>query len=769
MAKINSKHKKTPGRALRSRKRISTKKKNSRRYISRRTEIYAIFIMMVSILLIISVFSSQDSGYINQRVNDYLAYIFGIGKYMIPFLLIIWGASFFLKQIKLLPSRFGWGFFLLFFSLLGILSHNLKYSDIFDDVLMRTRGGITGAAIFNGLFKLFGSAGAITILSVLIIVSVLVITRVSLIDIGKKIREFFRHVDFKIFAEVFKREKSPDIKDNAISGRTKTGPLSLDGKKIQEGKTASGKFKTRFVSEPELIDDLERAAIEKQIKERDASPTSERQLKMPIMTEENAEDENYQIPAINLLKKSRNIPVKLYKQSVKERVSTLNRLFDDFNLPAKIDRVIRGPSVTMYELTLSPGVKVQRLFSLEDDFCVALGSADLRILAPIPGKSAIGLEVPNKIRSIVTLGDIYSLGDKKLSDGLLSVPLGKNLSGNIIYMDITEMPHVLIAGATNSGKSSCLNSIIISLLMKVKPGEVKFIMIDPKMVELSIYNGIPHLLSPVVVNPKKAASVLQWAVEEMGNRFRVLVEKNFKSLIEYNKAAKKNKNSQEDFKPLPYIILFIDELADLMMVSASEVEDSICRIAQMGRAVGMHLVISTQRPSVNVITGLIKANVPSRIAFMVTSNIDSRVILDCAGADKLIGRGDMLYLPYYLNRPERIQGCFVTTNEIEMITRYIKGEKEPEYNMEISKKISRSGKKNIEEDELFYEALKTVVDFGHASASLLQRRLKVGYSRAARIIDQLENSGYIGGFEGSKPREILISREELASILIKQE
>ena len=332
--------------------------------------------------------------------------------------------------------------------------------------------------------------------------------------------------------------------------------------------------------------------IEKQEKKKYIPVFKDKQLKMPIV-EESREDENYKTPPINLLKKSRSLPAKLYKQSIKERVTTLNKLFDDFNLPAKIDRVVRGPSVTMYELTLSPGVKVQRLFSLEDDFCVALGSADLRILAPIPGKSAIGLEVPNKIRSIVTLGDIYSSQDKKLSSELLSAPLGKSLSGDIIYMNIVEMPHVLIAGATNSGKSSCLNSIVISLLMKVKPSEVKFIMIDPKMVELSIYNGIPHLLSPVVVNPKKAASALHWAVEEMENRFRVLVEKNFKSLIEYNKAAKKDNNDDEDFKPLPYIILFIDELADLMMVSASEVEDSICRIAQMGRAVGMHLVIST--------------------------------------------------------------------------------------------------------------------------------------------------------------------------------
>ncbi len=768
MANKNNKRNKTSRKSIRPRKKINTRRKNSSRYIGRRTEIYAILIIMVSILLIISVFSAQDSGYINQRVNDFLSYIFGIGKYIVPFFLIVWGASFFLKQIRLLPSRFGWGFFLLFFSLLGIFSNNLNYVDIFDDVLIRTRGGIAGAAIFNGLFKLFGSAGAITVLSVLIIISILIITRISLISIGKKIGEFFRHVDFRIFAEVFKRERSPVVKDTSIPIRERSEAPSINTRKNFRGKNVSVKTGTKFVTEPEVIDDIRKGELEKQTERKNTQVPGDRQLKMPIM-EESGEDENYQTPPINLLKKSRSVPAKLYKQSIKERVSTLNKLFDDFNLPAKIDRVVRGPSVTMYELTLSPGVKVQRLFSLEDDFCVALGSADLRILAPIPGKSAIGLEVPNKIRSIVTLGDIYSPNDKKLSDELLSAPLGKNLSGDIIYMNIVEMPHVLIAGATNSGKSSCLNSIVISLLMKAKPSELKFIMIDPKMVELSIYNGIPHLLSPVVVNPKKAASVLHWAVEEMEKRFRVLVEKNFKSLLEYNTAAKKNNDDDEDFKPLPYIVLFIDELADLMMVSASEVEDSICRIAQMGRAVGMHLVISTQRPSVNVITGLIKANVPSRIAFMVTSNIDSRVILDSSGADKLIGRGDMLYLPYYLNRPERIQGCFVTTNEIEMITRYVKGKKEPEYNLDISKKISQTGKKNIEEDELFYEALKVVVDFGHASASLLQRRLKVGYSRAARIIDQLENSGYVGEFEGSKPREILISNEDLASILTKQE
>jgi len=479
--------------------------------------------------------------------------------------------------------------------------------------------------------------------------------------------------------------------------------------------------------------------------------------------------ENYRLPPLNLLKKSRNLPSKLHKKSVKERVYTLNRLFNDFKLDVNIDRVVSGPTVTLYELKLSPGVKVQRLLSLEDDFCVAMGSPDLRILTPIPGRSAIGIEVPNSIRRIVTLGDIYSDEDRNLTDNLLNVPLGKNLSGKIIYMDVSKMPHILIAGATNSGKSSCLNSVISSLLMKVRPDEARFIMIDPKMVELSIYNGIPHLLCPVIINPKKASSALTWVVEEMEKRFKILVDRNFKSLERHNIEAKRNSNEEEDFKPMPYVLVFIDELADLMMVAASEVEDSICRIAQMGRAVGIHLIISTQRPSVNIITGLIKANIPSRIAFMVSSNVDSRVILDCGGAEKLVGRGDMLYLPYYLNRPERVQGAFVTSKETEMITGYIRNIGQPEYSFEISKRISDKDKDLLEEDELFYEALRVVVDFGHASASLLQRRLRIGYSRAARIIDQMESRDLVSSYDGSKPREVLISKADLLKILEEKE
>ncbi len=733
---------------------------NKKRYVKRRAEIYGIIIMTISVLLFISVYGFSGSGFVNIYINNFLSFAFGVGRFLIPFILLIWGFSFFLRRIRLLPSSFGWGFFMLFFSILGIISNDFNYTNIFDGVLVKARGGITGAGIYYGLSKLLSGVGALIILSVLIIVSILIITKISLIDIGRKLIHLIK--DFRIRPRI------------DLVGEKKTGDeYEALGKKEVEVQKIYGKHQKIDTKEAEVMEDIDRILEQIETKDKDMEKTGipvtdHSQLRMPL-TKGVDIGENYRLPPLNLLKKSRNLPSKLHKKSVKERVYTLNRLFNDFKLDVNIDRVVSGPTVTLYELKLSPGVKVQRLLSLEDDFCVAMGSPDLRILTPIPGRSAIGIEVPNSIRRIVTLGDIYSDEDRNLTDNLLNVPLGKNLSGKIIYMDVSKMPHILIAGATNSGKSSCLNSIISSLLMKVRPDETRFIMIDPKMVELSIYNGIPHLLCPVIINPKKASSALAWVVEEMEKRFKILVDRNFKSLERYNIEAKRNSNEEEDFKPMPYVLVFIDELADLMMVAASEVEDSICRIAQMGRAVGIHLIISTQRPSVNIITGLIKANIPSRIAFMVSSNVDSRVILDCGGAEKLVGRGDMLYLPYYLNRPERVQGAFVTSKETEMITGYIRNIGQPEYSFEISKRISDKDKDLLEEDELFYEALRVVVDFGHASASLLQRRLRVGYSRAARIIDQMESRDLVSSYDGSKPREVLISKADLLKILEEKE
>ena len=746
-----------------SRSNNSNKKhssKASKTYVKKRVEIYGILIIMFSILLFTSMVGSGKTGIITSHIDGYLSYLFGIGKYFFPFFLLAWGISFFIKRIHYLHLRIGYGFLLLFVSILGIAGNNFGHRNIFDEVLIKARGGIAGAGIFYGLFKLLGSAGAITVLSVLLIISILIITKVSIIDVGKKIAGMFSKINFRAAFNIFIFRK----KTNAV-GDIESDKIDIDGRYAD--KTAYKEKEEKYSSKyfEKILDEKDEA--KRSYGEQDKN--TGKQLKIPINKIE-TEDEDFRFPPESLLGKSKNLSPKVYKQNVKESVGTLNQLFDSFNLPAKVKRVVRGPSVTLYELSLSAGVKVQRLLSLEDDFCVAMGSPDLRFLTPIPGKSAVGIEVPNKIKSLVTLGDVYSSGDKKISENLLCVPLGKDLSGNIVYMNIVGMPHLLIAGTTNSGKSSCLNSIITSLLMKAKPSQVKFIMIDPKMVELSTYNGIPHLLTPVVIDIKKIAPVLSWAVEEMEDRFRTLVKYNLKTIDIYNFEASRNKNGSSGIEPFPYILIFIDELADLMMVSASEVEDRICRIAQKGRAVGIHLIVSTQRPSVNVVTGLIKANIPSRISFKVAHNTDSKVILNYGGAEKLIGRGDMLYLPSTSSRPERLQGAFVTTNEIEMIVRYIKDQKKPEYESEISEAYNKEGKdkKIIEEDELLYDALKTVVGFGHASASLLQRKLKIGYSRAARIIDQLEDRGLVGGYGGSKPREVLISADDLKKILEKR-
>ncbi|MBC7332903.1 MAG: DNA translocase FtsK [Actinobacteria bacterium] len=764
-----------------------------RRYARNRAELFIILAIMFSFLCFIALFGPKDSGIIIRSLEYYLSYTFGLGKYLFPFLLLGWGISFFIRKGSFTPLRTGWGFFLLFVSVLGLLG-STGLEDFFDPIMASTKGGVVGWGASQGLFKLFGRAGSIAILSFILLASLIIIAKISVINLLKKIGWLF----LKALRLIFKLLKRASEKIRA----TRTKPklhiemekkeasfkygTEREGVKSESGELARMPGREELKkSEPlqpwagypglagsEIIYEKTERVLKEQHKEaKETEGTykeTREQLEIPLATTEE-EDTEYRFPPISLLRRSRNLSPKLYKQNIRENVDILNRMFSDFNLSAKITRVVRGPTVTLYELSLSPGVKVQRLLSLEDDFCVAMGSPDLRILAPIPGKSAIGIEVPNKIKSIVTLGDIYSTEDRNLSENLLCVPLGKNLSGEIVYMDIRNMPHVLIAGATNSGKSSCLNSIITSLLMKVKPGEVKFIMIDPKMVELSVYNGIPHLLTPVVINPKKAAAVLNWVVDEMESRFEKLVSYSCKSIEVYNLEVQRHRGVENEdgrgVKPLPYILVFIDELADLMMVSASEVEDSICRIAQMGRAVGIHLIVATQRPSVNIITGLIKANIPSRISFMVASNTDSRVILDCGGAEKLIGRGDMLYLPATSTRPERLQGAYVTSKEIEMITSFIKSQKKPQYSVEIPERYEEKERKADEEDDFLYEALKIVVEYGHASTSLLQRKLRIGYSRAARIIDQLEEKGFISGYDGSKPREVLISREELGRIL----
>ena len=461
-------------------------------------------------------------------------------------------------------------------------------------------------------------------------------------------------------------------------------------------------------------------------------------------------------------------------QEMRENKARLDETLHNFNIDATIVNIIRGPSVTRYELELASGVKLAKLTNLSEDIALALGATGVRISA-IPDRiSIVGIEVPNKLVSTVSLREVIDSPQFAKAKSKLSFAVGKDIGGNCVVGDIARMPHMLIAGTTGSGKSVCMNSIIISLLYKATPEEVKLIMVDPKMVELGIYNGIPHLLIPVVTDPKKAAGALQWAVTEMMRRYRMMSDAGVRNLEEYNKLAA----TSDDYDKMPQIVAVIDELADLMLVAAKEVEESICRVAQMGRAAGIHLIVATQRPSSDVITGLMKANIPSRIAFAVASAVDSRIILDTLGAEKLIGRGDMLYAPLGQGRPRRIQSCFITDEEVQAVVSFIKDREEgavyaQDVMDEIDKRAEQSGKGSHGasaasgalddgpyQDELLPAAVEVILETGQASVSMLQRRLKLGYARAARIVDEMEDKGIVGPFEGSKPRQLLITKEQ---------
>ncbi len=516
--------------------------------------------------------------------------------------------------------------------------------------------------------------------------------------------------------------------------------------------------------------------------EKRATKEEKQQVHQEIARAMDTPAAEYQYPPLKLLKsapKSSNTDVRAELRDSAERlVDTLA----SFGIDVQIINIVRGPSVTRFEIQMERGVKFSRITSLSDDIALSLGADTVRI-APIPDKLAVGIEVPNRTVQMVSLRDVIGSKAFETSRASLSVALGKDITGTAQVIDLAKMPHLLIAGTTGSGKSVCINSILISLLYKSSPADVRLIMVDPKMVELGNYNGIPHLLIPVVTDPKKASGALSWAVSEMERRYALFAASGVRGLSDYNELVRQQQEQTQEqptedadgqqvmhprMEHLPQIVIVIDELADLMMVAAKEVETSICRIAQKARAAGMHLVVATQRPSTDVITGLMKSNIPSRIAFAVASQVESRIILDTVGADKLIGKGDMLYSPINLNKPVRIQGCFVSTEEIENVIQYVKKNAEAEYSQEIMDHIEKQSESESaggydaseDEDELLPQAITIVVESGQASVSMLQRRLKLGYARAARLVDQMEQRGIVGPFEGSKPRRVLITRDD---------
>lgn len=565
--------------------------------------------------------------------------------------------------------------------------------------------------------------------------------------------------------EVAPGEEKPDKKQKSKKKSDETPQLqeAVETQKIiDEINAANAKNKAeRESKKAKTIDEI----VEKASEESSDNDTDKEKFEV-TKEQMKASVEDYCIPPVSLLNLGKHASTKDVSGELKGNAQRLIETLHSFNVEATITDISRGPTVTRYELKPAAGIRISKITNLADDIALNLAATHVRIEAPIPGKAAVGIEIPNTVKNMVYMRELIETPEFSQQRSKLSAGLGKDIAGNCVYCDIVKMPHLLIAGTTGSGKSVCMNSIIVSILYRAKPDEVKFLMIDPKQVEFSRYAGIPHLLVPVVTDAKKASGALGWAVSEMLQRYNKFSETGVRDIDGYNKYVAKH----EDMEPMPKICIFIDELADLMMAAPKEVEDSICRLAQMARAAGMHLVIATQRPSVDVITGLIKANISSRIALTVSSQVDSRTILDAGGAEKLLGNGDMLYNPIGASKPIRVQGCFIDDDEIEALCDYIKKQGESEYDENIQKEIDEKAVKDKkspfegeEEEEnydpLFEKAAEVVIESGTASTSFLQRKLSVGYARGAKIIDQLQDYGVIGPSEGSKPRKVLMNMQ----------
>ncbi|NLD18313.1 MAG: DNA translocase FtsK [Tissierellia bacterium] len=713
---------------------------------------YLILGNAVVVLPILMVFITINS-YLNSiETSDILLIISAIA------ILIL--SSIFLDSISALP---------------GIYKNRFAFG--IDPWIVGINGGMLGAYINSILLNLFGSLGLTIIVIILTSISLVVFFNLDYQEMGTNIAIGFENLSAK------SKELADSAKEKSIERKN-----NKETKAIDEQRSKREKIK---INHPSLMDsdqafaeDNRKKSVKFQIenddkKEEDPYIFDQSEFdsnvepeKISAVTEtdkleiqkeiEGKEDSTpvYEYPPISLLNRKRKTD-KIDKDEIYENSRIIEETMENFGIDAKVERVNSGPTVTCYELVPASNVRLSRIVGLADNLSFSLASPDIRIEAPIPGKTAVGIEVPNREKSMVTLEEVINSKAFEENKSDLPLVLGKDTDGGIVISAIDEMPHLLIAGATGSGKSVCVNSIIISLLYKTSPKDLRLILIDPKIVELGIYNDIPHLLIPVVTEPKKAASTLAWAVEEMERRYKTFAENFVKDIRGYNE-----KFAGTDQK-LAKIVIIIDELADLMMVASNEVEDYIQRLTQMARAAGMHLIIATQRPSVDVITGIIKANVPSRISFAVSSQVDSRTILGFAGAEKLLGKGDMLFHPSFYSKPKRIQGAFVSAKEVDRVVEFFKNR---EYDVDISEEIIEeiqnvSDTKKLDADPLFMDALKLVLYDEQASISYLQRKLSIGYSRAARIVDTMEEQGFVGPSKGSKPRDIYITEEEYLKML----
>lgn len=624
-------------------------------------------------------------------------------------------------------------------------------------------GGLLGATLYTPIAFLFSNIGTYFIGLLLILLGALLISPYSIYDIFEKLSETYHAWSEKREAKrqqrfIEKEEKAAQAAMNAIQVEQDEPQIDSETGEILDDEVLAHTPIQFEEAEPEIYD-YDESLSEKQHKEEQQDNTDE-DVEVNFTPKESLD---YKLPTINLFAPDKPKNQSKEKKIVRENIKILEETFASFGIRASVERAEIGPSVTKYEVKPAVGVRVNRISNLADDLALALAAKDVRIEAPIPGKSLVGIEVPNSEIATVTFRELWEQSktdDKKL----LEIPLGKAVNGSVRTFDLAKMPHLLVAGSTGSGKSVAVNGIIASILMKARPDEVKFMMVDPKMVELSVYNDIPHLLIPVVTNPRKASRALQKVVDEMENRYELFSKVGARNIAGYNAKVAEYNASQPEYKqiPLPLIVVIVDELADLMMVASKEVEDAIIRLGQKARAAGIHMILATQRPSVDVISGLIKANVPSRIAFAVSSGTDSRTILDENGAEKLLGRGDMLFKPIDENHPVRLQGSFISDEDVERIVTFVKNQAEADYDDnfdpgEVSENDMDSGSESEQGDPLFEEAKALVIETQKASASMLQRRLSVGFNRATRIMEELEAAGVIGPAEGTKPRKVLLN------------
>ncbi len=788
-----------------SKRRKSSSRPSSSRQPAKKTnhDITAVIIIAVGILIGISMFTSW-TGPLGALVNTLLMGLFGMPAYILCFALIACSIHYIAKK------HFGkykrkYIFTTIFVLCLSAFWHVCSSPvDGGDTVIELTKslwiaggGGVLGGYLGMLLQSVIGKVGSIIVLITAMLVLLICIFEISISGVFNYIREKLSKpyepmeeeevekapeampIEMqkqlkKIKKEIFDFEKEfADLPDNKkktkASKKQAFDPVAdmPDTPDIDSAIPAFMKTGVQATSQPDkaaITDAIDTAAEESLL------PNNKKTLKAEHVEIEVVNDKvDYKYPSLSILKEPEP-PSHLAEEALQRTAKKLIETLHSFGVEAKIVDYSRGPTITRYELQPYEGVKISKITNLADDIALNLAAVGIRI-EPIPGKTAIGIEVPNEVLSAVYIREVIGTADFANFKSKLAFALGKDIAGNPVVGDIARMPHLLIAGSTGSGKSVCINSLVTSILYKASPNEVKLVMVDPKAVELGVYNGIPHLLIPVVTDPRKAAGALQWAVNEMTNRYKLFADNNVRDLKGYNVWAREN-----DEEELPQIVIIIDELADLMMVAPNDVEDSICRLAQMARAAGMHLVIATQRPSVDVITGVIKANIPSRIAFAVRQFVDSKTILDMGGAEKLLGKGDMLYFPIGTSKPMRVQGCFVSDKEVEQIVEYVKGQNEVVYDEDIIEKIERSGEtpkatedRGKEADELLPQAVEMAIEAGQASVAMYQRRLKVGYQRAARLIDQMEERGIIGPFDGTKPREVLVTKAQWNEMMMNMD